>query len=141
MAATLSLLNVELFLVSLILIMFLDYIFLGKVACKFYMRELGSIARIEHHEFRPRKGAAFWVYVILAAGSIAIILPSLAEKTLFMSFVSGAMFGFVVYSVYDMTNYAILNRWSFKLSLIDIAWGTLLCGFVALVLKLLMGVI
>jgi len=141
MAATLSLLNVELFLISLILIMFLDYIFLGKVAYKFYMRELGSIARLEHHEFKPRKGFAFAVYLVLAAGTIALVLPTLAAKTLFMSFVSGAMFGFVVYSVYDMTNYAILSRWSFKLSLIDIAWGTLLCGFVALVLKIISGII
>lgn len=136
-----SLLNVELFLVSLLLIMFLDYIFLGKIAYKFYMREIGSIAKLEHHEFRPRKGPAFAVYLVLAAGTIALILPTLAAKTIFMSFVSGAMFGFVVYSVYDMTNYAILSRWSFKLSLIDIAWGTLLCGFIALVLKILMSVI
>jgi uncharacterized membrane protein len=139
--SALSLINVELFLISLILIMFLDYIFLGVVAKKFYVKELGILARKEHHEFRPRKGAAFVVYLVLAAGTIALILPSLATKTLFMSFVSGAMFGFVVYSVYDMTNYAILSRWSFKLSLIDIAFGTLLCGFVSFILKLLSGFI
>ena len=37
----------------------------------------------------------------------------------------GALFGLVVYGVYDFTNYATLRHWPFALTLVDVAWGTL----------------
>ncbi len=35
-----------------------------------------------------------------------------------------ALFGLVVYGVYDMTNLATLRQWSTNLALADMAWGT-----------------
>jgi uncharacterized membrane protein len=29
---------------------------------------------------------------------------------------------------YDLTNFATLKHWTLALSLLDIAWGTVLCG-------------
>ena len=40
----------------------------------------------------------------------------------------GALFGLVVYRVYDMTNMAILERWQLRMVWIDICWGCFLCG-------------
>ena len=36
-----------------------------------------------------------------------------------------ALFGFFTYATYDLTNWATLKDWPWKLSLIDMAWGTL----------------
>jgi uncharacterized membrane protein len=36
----------------------------------------------------------------------------------------GALFGFFAYATYDLTNLATLRDWPWRLSLIDIAWGT-----------------
>ena len=35
----------------------------------------------------------------------------------------GALFGLVVYGVYDFTNYSTLRQWPFVLTLADVAWG------------------
>jgi uncharacterized membrane protein len=36
----------------------------------------------------------------------------------------GALFGLVVYGVYDFTNYSTLRQWPFVLTLADLARGT-----------------
>jgi uncharacterized membrane protein len=38
---------------------------------------------------------------------------------------------FFTYMTYDLTNLATLQGWSVTLAVVDIAWGTLLCGIVA----------
>ena len=43
----------------------------------------------------------------------------------------GAMFGFFCYMTYDLTNHATMKIWSTKVTLLDIAWGTLATGFAA----------
>ena len=35
----------------------------------------------------------------------------------------GALFGFVVYAAYDLTNLATLRGWPMAVSLVDLAWG------------------
>ena len=40
----------------------------------------------------------------------------------------GALFGLVVYGVYDFTNYSTLRQWPFVLTLADVAWGTVGVG-------------
>ena len=46
----------------------------------------------------------------------------------------GATFGLVLYGVYDLTNLSILDKWSLKMTLADIAWGMVLCGTMSVIL-------
>ncbi len=39
-----------------------------------------------------------------------------------------SFFGLVAYGTYDLTNQATLKGWSVSLSVIDMAWGTVLTG-------------
>jgi len=41
---------------------------------------------------------------------------------------NGALLGFVIYSIYDLTNYATLNKWTLDMTVMDIMWGTVLCA-------------
>ena len=41
-----------------------------------------------------------------------------------ITLVTGALFGFFAYATYDLTNLATLRGWPLGLSLVDIAWGT-----------------
>ena len=43
---------------------------------------------------------------------------------------NGAILGLVIYGVYNYTNYATINKYSLNQTMIDTAWGTLLCGLV-----------
>ena len=45
--------------------------------------------------------------------------------------VNGALFGFFTYATYDLTNQATLKDWTTQLTVIDMAWGTVLGAFAA----------
>ena len=62
---------------------------------------------------------------------IFAVRPALASGDLKNAFVMGALFGFFAYATYDLTNLATLKVWSLKVSLLDMAWGTLLTGLTA----------
>jgi uncharacterized membrane protein len=40
----------------------------------------------------------------------------------------GAVFGLVLYGVYDLTNLALLEKWTVRMTIADIVWGGVLCG-------------
>lgn len=37
----------------------------------------------------------------------------------------------MLYGVYDLTNLAILEKWTLRMTLADIAWGSILCGAIS----------
>ena len=43
----------------------------------------------------------------------------------------GALFGFMAYATYDLTNFATLRNWTVTLAAVDIFWGTVLSGLAA----------
>ena len=43
----------------------------------------------------------------------------------------GAVFGFVTYGVYDLTNHATLREWRTAATVVDMAWGTVSCATAA----------
>jgi uncharacterized membrane protein len=44
---------------------------------------------------------------------------------------SGALLGFSMYGVYDLTNYATLVKYPIRYALTDMAWGSALCAAAA----------
>ena len=45
----------------------------------------------------------------------------------------GALFGFVAYATYDLTNQATIAGWPVSITCLDLLWGTFLSGFACLV--------
>ncbi len=43
----------------------------------------------------------------------------------------GALFGFVAYATYDLTNLATMKGFTAKVVVVDLAWGALLTAVVA----------
>lgn len=109
-----------LFLVALISFGVLDGLWLGVFMGGFYKAQLSPLARMSGDKLAPLWGPALFVYVLLAFGIVAFVVPrNYAE----VSIARGALFGVVVYGVYDLTNLATLRAWPVVLTLIDIAWG------------------
>ena len=59
-------------------------------------------------------------YVALVFGLYYFIIR---EKK---SILEASILGLTIYSVYEMTNLAILSKWDFNLAVIDILWGGIL---------------
>ena len=63
--------------------------------------------------------------VFLAVG------PALRDGSLMRATIAGAVLGLVAYATYDLTNQATLRVWPLHVTLIDVAWGTLLTATAA----------
>lgn len=105
----------------------LDFVWLGKVATGFYRSQLGEMMRD-----RPDFAAAGAFYLIYVAGIVYFAVhPNLSGGSWVQAFVSGAILGLIAYGTYDITNLATLKNWPLTMSLVDMAWGTVLTGTAA----------
>ena len=109
----------------------LDGLWLGLVMKDFYRTQLMPIGRMADGGFAPLWLPALAVYVLLGAGVAVFVVPR-AGSVLGAAGL-GALFGLVVYGVYDLTNYATLAQWPAMVTVADIAWGTFACAMVAAV--------
>ncbi len=86
---------------------------------------------------RAPLGAAILVYLLIPAGMVLFVRPLLGTNVpAWHAFGWGALYGLVLYGVYDLTNLATLDRWTVRLTLADIAWGCVLNGVVSVVMRL-----
>jgi uncharacterized membrane protein len=67
---------------------------------------------------------AIWFFVFQVADSSVSKNPGKA-------FAVGATLGFSMYGLYDLTNFATLRGYTLEMTLVDMAWGTFLCGTAA----------
>ena len=102
----------------------IDYLWLGIVMSKFYKNELGVLARVSNGSLTPVLWAAAIVYVLIPLGAVLFALPRVSqENPISTALLWGFIYGIVLYGVYDMTNYALVSKWSLKMSIVDIIWG------------------
>ena len=102
--------------------MVLDGVWLGVVAKNFYRGQLAPIVRLADGGIAPHWPAALVVYLLLGTGIALFVIPRAPTVPLAAAY--GALFGLVVYGVYDFTNYSTLRQWPFVLTIADVAWGT-----------------
>jgi uncharacterized membrane protein len=117
---------VKVFFCTLIIMAAIDFLWLGLVAAKLYSSQLGTMAF--------RWPAAAVVYILLPLGLVLFILPRLGSGLRAKSILWGALFGLVVYGVYDLTNLSLLPQWSLKVTIIDILWGMFLYAIVSFII-------
>jgi uncharacterized membrane protein len=109
----------------------LDFVWLGMTGDMIYRPAIGELLR---SGFDAPAAVAF--YLIYVGGLVVLSIRPAATLTQAMS--RGAVYGFCAYATYDLTNQATLRHWPFKLSIVDMGWGTALsaiaaaCGYLAL---------
>jgi uncharacterized membrane protein len=114
---------------SILAFLVLDGIWLGVVMKNFYVEHLLPIGRVHEGSLAPVWPVAVLVYVLLGLGVAAFVVPRADSPA--TAAVMGALFGLVVYGVYDLTNYSTLAAWPAVVTIVDIAWGTTACALVA----------
>jgi uncharacterized membrane protein len=106
---------------TLIVMVALDLLWLGVVARPMYQQGIGHLMAD-----RPNVAVAVLFYAVFALGlMIFAVTPNEAVPAWSKTLIAGALFGFFAYATYDLTNLATLKRWPVGLSLLDMAWGTL----------------
>lgn len=107
----------------------IDAVWLKTMAPTFYRGAIGPLLADQ-----ARMGPAIAFYLIYIAGIVLFaVAPAFAHpggswKT---ALGYGAALGFVAYATYDLTNQATLRVWPLRVTLVDLAWGTVLTGTAA----------
>ena len=115
------------FAASLLAMAVIDGLWLGLVARGFYRRHLGALMAE-----RPNWTAAVAFYLLYVLGvTVFAVLPAVDAAAIPDAMWRGALFGLVAYATYDLTNAATLRGWPGIVTLVDMAWGTLLSATVA----------
>lgn len=71
-------------------------------------------------------------YLLYPIGILVFaVLPALKSSSASSALIYGALFGFLAYATYDLTNHATLRNWTVQLTLADMAWGTIASGLAA----------
>ncbi len=105
----------------------LDAVWLTKVGPKLYRPEIGALLM---DGWRPAPALIFYALYMLGI-QIFAVAPALAAGKWQIAAGYGALFGFFCYMTYDLTNQATMKIWSTKVTLADIAWGTIATGVAA----------
>ena len=116
----------KLYLLTIPVFFAIDMLWLGYAARNFYKTQLHALLSPE-----VNWTAAFLFYFIYIAGILFFaVRPALEAGSLARACLFGALFGFFTYATYDLTNLATLRDWPVLVTVVDIAWGTVLCTLV-----------
>ena len=112
---------------SLFVLLVLDLFWLLGPGRPLYISEIGGLLRSQ-----PQLGASIAFYLLYAAGLTYFgVVPGVKASSAVLALGQGALFGLMAYATYDLTNLAVLNGFTFRIALIDLAWGTVLSGVTA----------
>ena len=118
---------IKLFAITLPVFFALDMFWLGIVAKDFYRAEIGTLLKPDVNWI-----AAIIFYLIFIAGLVVfVITPAMEKGSWKHALLFGALFGFVCYATYDLTNLAVAKDWPLLVTIVDLVWGAVLAASVS----------
>jgi len=115
--------------ITLAVFMVIDLIWLGFIAKDLYSKYLGYLMADNVNWL-----AAVIFYLIFIGGVCYFVLyPSLIDQNITNLVIRAALFGFMTYATYDLTNLATIKDWPINITIIDLIWGTTLSTSVSVI--------
>jgi uncharacterized membrane protein len=108
-----------------IIIFLLDCIYLSFILPFFYE----MMIKIQGEPVKVRYTAVILCYILLIFSYYYFIDKD--KKSTFDSF----LLGFFIYGIYDLTNYATIKKWDYRLVILDTIWGGTLFTLTNVILK------
>lgn len=115
------------YVAALMLFLALDALWLSSMLERLYRP---ALAHLLAPQVAWQPAALF--YLLYAAGIVGFaIAPALAVQRAAAAFARGAALGLLAYATYDLSNQATLPGWPWRVTLADLAWGTVATGTAA----------
>ena len=105
-----------LYLVTLFVLVPLDFLFLGIVAKDFFTSQVGNM--LGEIKLAP----AILFYLLYVVG-IVIFVNGAANANWQSTLLYGALFGFFCYATFELTNLSLLKHWTWPVVIVDVTWG------------------
>jgi len=113
--------------VTAVVFLALDAIWLTTMAERLYRPALGKLML---DRFEPLPAIAFYA-VYIAGVLVFAVIPGLEGRRWTIALGLGALLGLVAYATYDLTNQATLRGWPWRVTLVDLCWGTFVTAVAA----------
>ncbi len=118
----------KLYVIAFVIFIAIDAIWLGLIAPKFYKAQIGHLM-----SEKPNFIAAIVFYLIFIVGVVYFVInPAVEAQSMSKVLIAGALFGFMTYATYDLTNLATLKDWPIQVTIVDLIWGTSLSTLIGL---------
>ncbi|NEW89084.1 MULTISPECIES: DUF2177 family protein [Rhodopseudomonas] len=105
-----------LYLATFIVLIPLDFLFLGTIAKSFFQSQVGEMLG----EVRLLPAVMFYLLYVVG---IVIFVNGSAQATWQSSLLYGALFGVFCYATFELTSLALLKHWTWPVVAVDISWG------------------
>jgi uncharacterized membrane protein len=115
--------TIVLYLVTLAVLMVLDFLFLGVLAKRFFVAEVGDMLA----EVKAVPAVLFYLLYVVGV----LIFVSHSARSPQSTLLYGALFGLFCYATFDLTSLALLKHWSWAVAAVDISWGALVTAISA----------
>jgi uncharacterized membrane protein len=107
---------------TLVIFLAMDSVWIGLVALPNFRATFGDAL-----QFRVVPSLLFYLLYMIGI-LFFVVRPALQAGGWTTALAYGALFGFVAYGTYDLTNYATLRPWSLGLTVSDMVWGAVVTG-------------
>ena len=108
--------TVVLYLATLIVLIPIDFLFLGLVAKGFFASQVGDMLG------EIRLAPAILFYLLYVAGILVFVSGS-ATATWPSTLLYGALFGLFCYATFELTSLSLLKHWTWPVAIVDVSWG------------------
>ena len=105
-----------LYLATFIVLIPVDFLFLGIVAKGFFSSQVGDMLG------EIRLAPAILFYLLYVVGIIVFVSGS-SSATWQSTLLYGALFGFFCYATFELTSMSLLKHWTWPVVILDISWG------------------
>ena len=106
-------------LVTVVVFLGLDAIWLKTVIGPFFRERIGHIMREE-----PLLGIAAGFYILYAIIAVYfVVLPQLPSGEVGPVLLHGALIGLLGYGTYEATSMAVMKDWRYSMVALDVGWG------------------
>jgi uncharacterized membrane protein len=105
-----------LYLATLIVIVPIDFLFLGVVGKGFFTSQVGDMLG------EIRLAPAILFYLLYVVG-ILVFVSGPASATWPSTLGYGALFGLFCYATFELTSWSLLKHWTWPVVVVDMGWG------------------
>lgn len=106
-----------LYLATFIVLIPLDFLFLGFIAKDFFASQVGEM-------LGPVRLLPAVIFYSLYVVGIMVFVNGSATATFRSALLLGALFGLFCYSTFELTALSVLKHWTWPMVIADISWGT-----------------
>ena len=111
-----------LYLATLIVLVPVDFLFLGTVAKSFFTTQVGDMLG------EARLAPAILFYLLYVTG-ILVFVNAQDGATWRSTLPYGALFGLFCYATFELTSLSLLRHWTWPVVVVDVSWGAAVTAF------------